>query len=129
MSNLQNLNSRFQYKYDKDQYGRKEHWTIMQQDSGPLIGDCEDYSLTLLWYLEGKSMKNFWKALLSGRAEMWFCKVNGEGHAVLKYNGKWIDNGVRQWVDGFPNYDMKYRYMIPLILWKLRWFFLQKTFK
>ena len=129
MSNLQNLNSRFQYKYDKDQYGRKEHWTIMQQPEGPLVGDCEDYSLTLLWYLEGKSMRRFWWSLLTRKAEMWFCKVNGEGHAVLKYNGKWIDNIEKEWVSGFPKYDMKWKYPIPLILWKLRWHFLQKLFK
>lgn len=126
MSNLQNLNSRFQYKYDKDQYGRREYWNIMQEKNGPLVGDCEDYSLTLLWYLEGKSYWNFWKALFTRKAQIWFCLVNGNGHAILKYNGKWIDNGVKQWVDGFPQYDLKHRYVIPHIIWKLRWQLLSK---
>lgn len=127
MSNLQKLNQRFRYKYDKDQYGRREHWAIMTNESGPLVGDCEDYSLTLLWYLEGKSLKNMFKALFSRKAEMWFCKgERGIGHAVLKYEGKWIDNNKQRWVDGFPNYDMKWRYPIPLILWKLRHFFWER---
>lgn len=121
-SPLQKLNKRFRYKLDKDQYGRREHWTIMTNESGPLVGDCEDYSLTLLWYLEGKSFRDFWKALLSGKAEMWFCKVNGNGHAVLKYEGRWIDNGKKRWVDGFPEYDMKWKYPTLLIIWKLRRF-------
>lgn len=126
MSNLQKLNQRFRYKYDKDQYGRREYWTIMTNESGPLVGDCEDYSLTLLWYLEGKRLKNMFKALLTRKAEIWFCKVKGNGHAVLKYEGKWIDNNKQRWVDGFPNYDMKWRYPIPLILWKLRYFFWER---
>lgn len=120
---LDDLNKRFVYTFDRNQYGRKEHWAIMTNESGPLLGDCEDYSLTLLWYLEGKSTKNFWKALLSGKAQVWFCKVDGVGHAVLKYEGKWIDNIKMRWVDGFPDYDMKWKFSTILIIWKLRWFF------
>ena len=50
------LHKRFTYVTDKNQYGKREAWYIMNPD--PLAkewpvykGDCEDFSLTVLYQL------------------------------------------------------------------------------
>ena len=48
------LNKKFKYVKDADQYGHREAWFIMKK--APYTGDCEDYSLTLLYNLKGRSL-------------------------------------------------------------------------
>ena len=125
MSSLLKLNRRFRYKSDKDQYGRREYWAIMLNPDGPLVGDCEDYALTALWFLEEQSAKNFIKALATKKARIWFCYApNGEGHAVLQYHGKFVDNIQKRWCDELKTkgYDMRYPFSLIKIIWKLRRF-------
>ena len=55
---VEELNSSWAYKYDIDQYAKREHWQIMKEH--PYVGDCEDYALTLLYLISGKSMWKFW---------------------------------------------------------------------
>ena len=43
---VEELNSSCAYKYDIDQYAKREHWQIMKNH--PYVGDCEDYALTPL---------------------------------------------------------------------------------
>lgn len=128
---LQRLNKRFRYQYDKDQYGRREYWAIMLNQSGPLVGDCEDYALTALWFLEDQSPKKFLWALLTKKAKIWFCHApNGEGHAVLEYHGMLTDNWQKKWCTELKTkgYDMKYPFSFAKVVWKLRWF-LWDTYK
>ena len=54
MSFLVELNKKFKYRRDVDQYGNRDAWFIMKQP--PYVGDCEDYSLTLLYNLKGRSL-------------------------------------------------------------------------
>jgi predicted transglutaminase-like cysteine proteinase len=92
---LKELNDNWTYKYDLDQFATPEYWTILKES--PYVGDCEDYSLTLLYNLSGKSMTKFWKELFTFKAKMHFCRIGGEGHAVLKYYGMYIDNIQKEW--------------------------------
>jgi predicted transglutaminase-like cysteine proteinase len=82
------LNSRFSYQPDQG-----ETWRILTGD-GPVQGDCEDYALTLIWLIEGRSMFRFWWALVTFRYVLWHCRSpQGEGHAVLWMRGAgWTDN-------------------------------------
>lgn len=82
------LNSRFSYRPDKGEY-----WRILK-GWGPVKGDCEDYSLTLIWLLEGRSMLRFWIALITFKYLIWHCtSPGGDGHAVLWTRGVgWTDN-------------------------------------
>ena len=83
---LQELNSTWAYKYDIDQYASKEHWKIMKKH--PYVGDCEDYALTLLYLISGKSMLKFWMYLITGKAQIRrVITKNGGGHAVLRCGG------------------------------------------
>jgi hypothetical protein len=65
---VEELNSSWAYKYDIDQYAQREYWQIMKEH--PYVGDCEDYALTLLYLISGKSMWKFWFYLITGKAQI-----------------------------------------------------------
>lgn len=92
---LAELNASWKYKYDEDQYATKEYWTIMKE--APYIGDCEDYALTLLWLISGKSMWKFWWNLITFKAQIRRVKNSG-GHAVLRYGNMYADNWTLKFV-------------------------------
>ena len=94
---LQELNSTWAYKYDIDQYASKEHWKIMKKH--PYVGDCEDYALTLLYLISGKSMLKFWMYLITGKAQIRrVITKNGGGHAILRFGDMWADNWTKKFV-------------------------------
>lgn len=84
----------FTYKPD----GKVDFWQVHKKD-GPFVGDCEDFALTLLYRLSGKSMFKFWLNLITFRAVLWHCKTkSGSGHLILWYKGgHWADNTMRSW--------------------------------
>jgi len=87
---LEHLNANFKYHYDKDLYGKRESWHIMYHL--PFEGDCEDYALTYLYEASGRSHAKMLWHLFTGKAKICFCKFKGQGHAVLRWDGKYIDN-------------------------------------
>ena len=104
MSFLIQLNKKFKYRKDTDQYGKRDAWFIMKQP--PYVGDCEDYSLTLLYNLKDRSLLKMLISLLIRESKILRCTVNGNGHAVLRYRGKYIDNNFKEWT---TKKDMKER--------------------
>lgn len=93
---IKRLNSTYMYVYDTKVYGF-DKWRIMKEE--PYLGDCEDYALTLLWFLSGKSMWNFWKNLFLGRAKIQrVLTKDGTGHVVLKIGDLYADNWTREFV-------------------------------
>lgn len=109
MTPIEELNKRFKYTPDK-----LDKWTIMTNSSGPLKGDCEDYSLTLIWLSEGKSFVNFVFALLFMKYVLWYCYYNGEPHMIVKSKGMFADNIQRKWTKPFPK-QYKMRFPVPSI--------------
>ena len=87
---LEYLNHHFKYRYDKDKYGKRELWRIMYEL--PFEGDCEDYSLTYLYEASGRSHAKMIWHLVTGKAKVCYCKFKGEGHAVLRWDGMYLDN-------------------------------------
>lgn len=87
---LTRLHERFTYKED-----RLEEWQALA-DSGPVEGDCEDFALTLIKELEGG---RFWRPVLKGDYRVYFCRVKGDGHAVLFDTETQLvaDNRNREW--------------------------------
>lgn len=111
----EDLNQRFSYTKDKG-----ESWTILKGD-GQVKGDCEDYSLTLAWLTEDKSyLKLFW-AFLTFKYIIWFCKVSGNGHAIMYIRGKgWTDNISKKVMKDLPDYyKLKYPMLLPHLYLKL----------
>lgn len=88
------VSDRFTYISDKEKYKAPEAWVVM---NASMEGDCEDYALTVLYYICDKNYsKLLWK-LLTYQAVIMFCKVGEEGHAILYYKGETIDNIFRDW--------------------------------
>jgi len=97
--NLQHFNDCYKYKYDLK--GR-DRWRVLKRDSdGMFRGDCEDYSLSVLYYVIcKKSWLRFWWLLATFQAEICGCQTkNGGGHAVLRYGDMYIDNWTKAWVE------------------------------
>lgn len=82
---LREVNKRFIYKLDKEQFGVNELWTGLQDVDGELVGDCEDYAITLK--REVAEFKDW---------NYYYCKLNGTGHCVLYKDGHVIDCNIRQ---------------------------------
>lgn len=115
---LAEINERFVYTGDRKQYGTKERWKIIKQAEGPLKGDCEDYSLTLLWYMSGKSKLRFVLNLVFMRGVLWHCTTaNGGGHAMLRYKKHWVDN-IHPEFRKDPIHKRWFPYLFPLVALK-----------
>jgi hypothetical protein len=109
------LNGRFTYAGDEG-----DHWRILPAE-GPVSGDCEDYSLTLVWLWEGQSMLRFWWALVTFKYLFWHClSPRGVGHAVVWCRGRgWTDNIQRKMVDKLPDgYRLRIPYLFPFVALK-----------
>ena len=97
MVNVDQINANYTYRYDRDQYGKPDRWKIME---GPqYVGDCEDYSLTVLWHIAGQSWFKFWLLQVIGVASIRLCHLPGGAHIVLRYKGHYIDNIQQEWSD------------------------------
>lgn len=91
------MRKRFRYESD----GPLDDWDI-----GVTIGDCEDFGLTVLYLIYGRSRKRAIAALMRGEARMIYTKTpRGAGHAVLYFNGHYIDNR-------YPSWSTEWRYEI-----------------
>ncbi len=102
---LNKLNKNFQYVSDTENYGFKEHWTLLPDN---YKGDCEDYALTLRDKFGG---------------DLYYCKYMGRGHCILKLPcGRFIDNIQKKRTPEASlemlGYDIKYKYYWFIRLWK-----------
>lgn len=114
-----NLNARYTYRAEGG-----ENWRILK-DMGPIHGDCEDYSLTLIWLAEDQSMIRFWLALLTFKYVFWQCTSPGGGaHAVLWMRGiGWTDNIQRSVIPTrremkAKGYKLHYPILLPVVVMK-----------
>lgn len=93
---VEHLNETWKYLYDDDQYG-SDTWHIMKEP--PYEGDCEDYALTLLWLMSGKSMVNFWINVITMQAQLRRVRMKRGGfHIVLKVGNLYADNWTKKFV-------------------------------
>ena len=85
---LADLRRRFQYTSD-----RGDRWTLLDAPTGPLRGDCEDWSYTAAWLLAGRSWLRFWWWVFTCQMVFWRATTGGDGHMMLWVRGRgWIDN-------------------------------------
>ena len=93
---VKHLNETWKYLYDDDQYG-SDTWHIIKEP--PYEGDCEDYALTLLWLMSGKSMVNFWINVITMQAQLRRVRMKRGGfHVVLKVGDLYADNWTQEFV-------------------------------
>jgi hypothetical protein len=94
------FNKGWKYRYDKEQYGMSDAWKIIYSadSDGKFVGDCEDYSLSILYRLCGESHFKMWWMLITHQAGI--CLVGPSkseaNHAVLRYKGEYIDNWTKK---------------------------------
>jgi predicted transglutaminase-like cysteine proteinase len=106
------MRARFEYKPD----GGMDKWVFLRE-TGKIAGDCEDWALTTLAGVTGGRTAAK-KALLRGDAEIIYTRLNGRGHAVLRYNGHYIDNTHPHWTKSW-RYGDRTTYPRPVIVIKL----------
>lgn len=100
---------RFEYQADSGM----DRWRIHKTD-GSIVGDCEDFSLTLLWQLAGRSTWRFWWLLLTCQAAIWHVKsYTDEPHAILWYRGWWADNMEPTW---YQKNEMRHTLRFPWVM-------------
>lgn len=88
-SAIAELKTRFRYKVDKP----FDSWRVMADDDGDWLGDCDDFAVTALWLLVGRSRAAFVSALIKGTAELWYVTTQrGTPHMTLRWRGAWICN-------------------------------------
>lgn len=108
---LKLLNSKFIYRLDDG----LDNWKIMK---GPdkWHGDCEDYSLTLMWLLSNKSILRLLWNILIFKYIMWFVRLpSGENHAVVKIDGLFYDNVQKKGVTDTYMKRSGYKFLFPMI--------------
>lgn len=104
----------YSYAYDKE--GR-DVWHILKRKKGRFLGDCEDCALTLLYMLSDESLLRFWYNLLFTDTRLLYCEFQGVGHAVLQYEGRYIDNVQREFVSFDTLLNKGYRFDLTLFRW------------
>lgn len=81
---LQEVNDKYTYITDKEKFNTSlDIWEILGEDNWK--GDCESYCLTLKAKI---SQFKDW--------ELWYCKINGNGHCILYKNGDVIDCNIKK---------------------------------
>lgn len=96
---LKTLNKKFVYTADRNLL--RDKWTIIKDFSKPQVyGDCEDYSLTLVWLVSDGNMKKFWRNLRKNYSLYFVKSPGGEGHIVLydKTTRLYVDNIQKKFV-------------------------------
>lgn len=84
--------SKFSYKYDKKFF--IDQWFVMKDKDGKFHGDCDDFTITVLWYYYGCSLLSFvWNVLIARNAKVYkLTAANGEPHLVGNIGDIWFDN-------------------------------------
>ena len=123
---IKKTNDIFVYEGDKSYYLLPETWRVVGRDGQ---GDCQDYSLTVIWYYsDGNWLRWFWNAHF-GPFRIWFClSPRGVGHAVTEvrrgeYKGMFFDNITKRLVtrEQFDKmgYKLKFPHFAPLTFAKI----------
>ena len=88
---LDNIASKFKYRADPKFF---DYWTVMKENNGIMEGDCDDFSMTVLWMLCDRNFFIFvWNVMILHRYRLYFVKtITGERHMVGYAHGLWFDN-------------------------------------
>jgi predicted transglutaminase-like cysteine proteinase len=113
MNPIDELNEKFNYKADKRYF---DSWKIIYSEEDNWYGDCEDYSLTLVYLLSNRSLTTTLSSILFHRYTFYYVKSpNGRGHVVLKLGkDSYIDNIKKRIVSKQNLINSKYSRFIPL---------------
>jgi hypothetical protein len=86
-----------------------------------LQGDCDDYTVTLMYLLSGESTKKMLWGLATLQFVPWFCRLpDGQYHVALWVRGEgWIDNVQKKFTKTKPKYKWYFPYPFPVVMLKM----------
>lgn len=87
--------NRFQYR--KDSNLLFDSWSVMRDKNGVFYGDCEDFTLTVFWYMANRNILVFLFNLFFFRYKLiWSITNKGEFHIYGKYGDLCFDNWTKR---------------------------------
>ncbi len=93
---LEDVSKNFTWLSDADQFGKREAWYIMREK--PYLGDCEDFALTVLYNIKGRSVFKMLMSMTFLQSKVHYCTApNGVLHNTLRYKGWYTDNWEYKW--------------------------------
>lgn len=86
------------FVYRKDTSRVIDSWRVMKNDDGKFYGDCEDFSLTVFWYLSECKLSRFiFNLFITHKYQLIWCKTRtGELHFYGKIGDLCFDNWTRK---------------------------------
>jgi hypothetical protein len=83
--------AKFDYRQDPDFLF--DYWYVMKERNGKLKGDCEDFSLTVFWFLAGKNLFKFlWHLLIKHDYKLYIVDSLNGRHVIGCYDDLYFDN-------------------------------------
>jgi hypothetical protein len=112
---LKKLNSHFVYR--KDNVRWFDNWRIIYSEKeDKWFGDCEDYSLTLMWMLSNRNLFQFLWDILRFKYLMWYVKSPRDaGHGIVQIGNLYYDNIQKKGVSKEELISKGYKFVFPLI--------------
>lgn len=115
------VSNKFIYKADKIRLF--DSWRVMKLKDGVFKGDCDDYIMTVFWYLSGENLWKFlFNLLITHKYKVYnVITIDNETHIVGSYKDYWFDNFTNLELnkkDFFNKTGHKYRFQIysPIII-------------
>jgi predicted transglutaminase-like cysteine proteinase len=111
---LKEVNEKFVYEKD----GSVDVWEILDTDGAKIKGDCEDYSLTLIWLTEDQNFFKFIWSILIAKYVLWYAKTpNGGGHAItyVRKENLYVDNILKGLYTKEQYEKVGFRFYFPFI--------------
>jgi hypothetical protein len=105
-NSLSSVKRFFRYQRDRS----IDTWRIL----GPADphGDCDDFAVTLLFWLCNGSMLKFWIEVITFRSVFWLARsYQGNLHIILWHRSMWADNMEDRW---YTTGQMRHKRLLPL---------------
>lgn len=128
---INTVNSKFTYTTDPRSFFT-DYWFVMKDKEGKMHGDCDDYSITVLWLFCGGILSFIWNVLILHRFRLHRVKaISNEYHVVAEVNGMWFDNWTMRACtkeEFFKATQHQYQmmYLSPIIIWFMVWGYLRE---
>lgn len=108
---LADLRARFRYRSEES-----DRWNLLTAPAGPLRGDCDDFALTALWLLSGRSWPRLLWLVMTFQMMLWFVRTSADvPHMALWVRGRgWICNIYP--VFGPSRHSLRFPYLLPVFL-------------
>lgn len=110
----------FRDRFTWESDGKLDSYHIMAEE-GPIIGDCDDYAVTILAELTGRNPLRLMWWLITFKAQFWLVSdPNGDAHVTIHVRGLgYTDNWKRAWTDTQSPHRPRHRVLWPVVLVKL----------